>query len=59
MEQKEGVAQVNKAVQEMDTLTQENAALVETWYPSFLNCSHLSAAVLILFYVFNYSSFSV
>ena len=29
VEQKEGVAQVNKAVQEMDTLTQENAALVE------------------------------
>lgn len=27
--QKEGVAQVNRAVEEMDTLTQENAALVE------------------------------
>ncbi|MEI0559072.1 methyl-accepting chemotaxis protein [Brachyspira intermedia] len=29
VEQKEGVAQVNRAVEEMDTLTQENAALVE------------------------------
>ena len=29
VEQKEGVSQVNRAVEEMDTLTQENAALVE------------------------------
>ena len=29
VEQKEGVSQVNRAVEEMDNLTQENAALVE------------------------------